>query len=84
MSAVFSKLFTLFLSKIAKIAVFAVCCEISTAEVRLRFSLVRKCRSAIAELRCASTESKSLLRKFRCVSEITKIKLPILRCAFIG
>ena len=51
-----------FLPKIAN-AVFALCCEISIAEVRLRFNLVRKCRSAIAELRCASTESKSSLRK---------------------
>ena len=56
----------LFFSRISKKnAVFALCCEISIAEVRLRFSLVRKCGSAIAELRCASTESKSLLPKLR-------------------
>ena len=61
-----------FLPKIAKNAVFALCCEISIAEVRLRFNLVRKCRSAIAELRYASTESKSSLRKLRCASEIKK------------
>ena len=72
MLAFFSKLFTLFLSKIEKNAEFALCCEISIAEVRLRFSLVRKRRSATAELHCASTESKSLLRKLRWASEIKK------------
>ena len=76
MSAFFSKLFTLFQFKIAKNAEFALRCEISIAEVRLRFHLVRKCRSAIAEFRCASTESKSLLRKLHCASENK------LNCAF--
>ena len=71
-----------FLPKIVKNAIFALCCEISIAEVRLRFNLGRKCRSAIAELRCASTESKSSLRKLCCASEIKKIQLRILRCAF--
>ena len=84
MPAFLSKLFTFFLPKIAKNAVFALFCEISVAEVRLRFNLVQKCCSAIAELRCASTESKSSLWKLRCASEIKKIKLRILRCAFIG
>ena len=84
MSGLFSKLFTLFSSKIAKNAVFALCCEISIAEVGLRFYLVQKCRSAIAELRCASNELKSSLRKLRCASESKKIKLRILRCAFTG
>ena len=84
MWAFFSESFALFLSKIAKNAVFAVCCVISIAEVMLRINLIRKCRSAIAELRCASTESKSSLRKLCYVSEITKIKLRILRCAFTG
>ena len=51
---------------------------------RLCFNLVRNYRYAIAELRYASTESKSLLRKLRCASEIQKIKLCILRCAFTG
>ena len=51
--------YLLFLSKITKNAVFALCCEISIAEVRLRFNMVRRC-STIAELRCASIESKSL------------------------
>ena len=74
MSAFFSKLFTLFLSKIAKNAVFALCREISIAEVKLRFNLVRKCRSAIAELLCASAESKSSLGKLRCASGIQNIK----------
>ena len=74
MSALFSKLFTQFLSKIAKNAVFALCCELSIAEVKLCFNLVRKCRSAIAELRCTSTESKSLLQNLRCASDIKKIK----------
>ena len=55
-----------FLSQIAKNAVFALCCEIHFAEGRLRFNLVRKCRSAIAELYCASPKSKSSLRKLRC------------------
>ena len=64
MSAFFSILFTIFfLSKIEKNAVFAFCCDILVTEVRLRFNLVRKCRSAISELRCAL--------------EIKKIKLPI-------
>ena len=66
------QLFALFLSQMAKNAVFALCCEISIAEVRLHFNLVRKCRSAIAELRCASTDSKSLLRKLLYASEIKK------------
>ena len=80
MSAFFSKLFALFLSKIAKNAVFALCCEISIAEVRLRFNLAQKCRSAMAELRCASTESKSSLQKLRCASEMKK-KLNSAFCA---
>ena len=50
----------------------------------MRFNLVQKRCSAIAELRCASIESKSLLRKLRCASEVKKIKSPILRCAFTG
>ena len=55
------------------------------AEVnRLRFTLVQKCRSAIAELHCASTESKSSLWKLRSASEIKIIQLSILRCAFTG
>ena len=70
MLAFFSKLFTLFLFIIAKSLVFALRCKISIAEVRLRFNLVRKCHSLIAELRCASTELKSLLRKLRCAFEI--------------
>ena len=35
------------------------------------------------ELRCSSTESKSSLWKLRCASEIKKIKLRILHCAFV-
>ena len=66
MSAFFSKLITLFQSKIAKNAVFALCCKILIAKVRLGFNLVRKCRSAVAELLCALTESKSSLRMLRC------------------
>ena len=84
MSAFYSNLFILFLSKIAKNAVFALCCEISIAEVRLRDDLVPKCCSAIAELRCVSIESKNSSQKFRCTSEIKKINLRILRCAFTG
>ena len=66
----FCKLFTLFFSKITKNTVFPLHYEISIAEVMLRFNLAQKCRSAIAELRCASTKSKSLLRKLRCASEL--------------
>ena len=73
-----------FRMKLQKNAVFALCCEISVAEVKLRFNLVRKYCFAIAGLRCASTESKISLRKLRCASEIKKIKLRILRCAFTG
>ena len=72
MLTLFSKLFTLFLSKIAKNAMFLWCCEISIAEVWLRFNLIRHLRSAIAELRCASTESKSSMRKLRSASNIKK------------
>ena len=84
MSAFLSILFALFLSKIAKNAVIALCCEISIAEVRLHFNLVQKCHFAIAELCCASTEPKSSLRKLHCNSKILKIKLRILHCAFTG
>ena len=66
-----------FLSQIAKNAVFALCCEISVTQARLRFNLVRKCRSAIAELRCASIELKSSLRS---CAELQKLKK--LNCAF--
>ena len=44
------QLFALFLSQIAKNAVFALFCEISIVEVRLRVNLVQKCRSAISEI----------------------------------
>ena len=50
----------------------------------MRFDLVRKSHSAIAEFRCTSTESKRSLRKLRCASENTAIKLRILCCAFSG
>ena len=82
MSTFFSMLFALFLSQIATNVIFALCCEISIAEVRLRFCLVRKCRSAIGQLRCALAESKNSLQKFRCASEIQKFELRISRCAF--
>ena len=74
MSAFFSKLFTLFQSKIAKNAIVALCCEISIVEVRLRLNLVRECCSAIAELRYILTKSKTSLQKLCCTSEIQKIK----------
>ena len=61
-----------FCLKSQKNAVFSLHCEISIAEIRLRLNLVRKCRSAITELRCASIKSKSSLRKLRCASEIKK------------
>ena len=73
MSAFFSKLFTFFMSKIAKNAVFALCCEISIAKVRLRFNLLQKSCSAIDDLRCASTHSQSSLRKLRCIHKIKKL-----------
>ena len=72
MPAFFNKLFTLFLPKIAKNALIALCCEILIAKVKLLFNLVQKRLSAIAEMRCASTESKTSLRKLRCASEIKK------------
>ena len=58
MSAFFNKLFTLFLSDadFTKNEVFALCCEISIAEVKLRFNLIRKSHFAIVELHWASTE----------------------------
>ena len=84
MSAFFSKLFTLFPSKIAKTAVLALCCKVLTEEGRLGINLVRKCSSVTAELLCASTESKRPLRKLYRTFEIKKNKLRILRCAFTG
>ena len=45
-------------------------CESSIAQVGLRFDLVQKSCSTIAELHCASTQFKSLLcRMLRCNSE---------------
>ena len=66
--------------KITKNAVFALCCEISIAEIRLHSWY----ENAVTQLHCASTESKSPLRKLRCASEIKKIKTRISRCAFTG
>ena len=43
---------------------------------RLRFHLVQKSESAIAEFVYALTELKDSLRKLRCTSETRKIKLP--------
>ena len=73
MSAFFSKLFIFFISKIAKNAVFAFFCEISIAKVRLRFNLLQKSCSTTDDLRCASTESQSSLRKLRWVHKLKKI-----------
>ena len=72
MSTFFGKFFALFLSHLAKNAVFALCCKNSIAEVRLRFNLVQKCRSRIAEV--------ALCFK----NNIKKTKLRTLRCAFTG
>ena len=47
--------YLLFSVKIAKNVVFALCYEISIAEVRLRFNLVR---NAVPQLRCASEIKK--------------------------
>ena len=73
-----------FLSKLTKNAVFALYYKISIAEVGLRFNLVWKCCSAIAQLHCTLNESKSLLWKLLCASEIKKIKLRFLHRAFTG
>ena len=54
------------------------------AEIWLRFDLEQKSRSAFAEMRCASTESKSLQRKLRDASENIKFKVCLLFCAFNG
>ena len=62
-----------FRSKIAKNAVFTLCCQTSIAEVGLRCNLVQKCHSAIAKLGCASTELKSSLQKLCCASKIKNI-----------
>ena len=62
---------------------FELCCEISIAEVKFHFNSVRNCRSAIAELRCASTESTKI-HCGSCALEIKKIKLRILRFTFTG
>ena len=54
------------------------------AELWLCFDIVRKSRSAIAELRYTSIESKSLLQKLLCISENTKFKVRLLFCALNG
>ena len=54
------------------------------AELWLCFDLVRKSRSAIAEMRYASIESKRLLRKLRCASENVMFKVRLLFRAFNG
>ena len=75
MSAFFSKLLAILLSKIVKNAIFELGCEILILEVLLCFNLVQKCCFAIVELRYASTESKNFLRKLRCFQKLKIIKL---------
>ena len=77
MSSLFSKLFTLFQSKIAKNAVFALCCEISIAEVGLRFNLVK---NAVLQLwNCVALQ---LNQKVDCGSCAALQKAKKLNCAF--
>ena len=83
MSIFFSKLLAL-LTPMCKNTEFVLCFVHLIAEVRLRFGLVQKSRSAIVQLHCALTELKSRLRKLRCASENKKLKLRILPCAFIA
>ena len=68
--AFFRKLFTLFLSKIQKNVIIALCSEISIVEVRLASTWYE---NAALQLPCSSTESKSSLRKLLGVSEIKKL-----------
>ena len=85
MSAFFSKLFILYQSKIAKNAVFAMCCEILIAEVRLCFNLVRKCRSAIANYVALQQNQKVYWGSFAALQKLKQLyTLLILRCAFTG
>ena len=75
MSAFFSKLFTLFLSKIAKIAICALMVKFQLRKLSCALTWYE---NAVPHLRnCVATESKSSLRKLRCDSEIKK-----LNCAF--
>ena len=93
MSVFFSKLFTLFQSKIAKNAVFALCCEISNTEVRLRFNLVRKClpqlRNCVAlqlnqKVHCGSCAALQKLKKVNCAFYAALLLVEkSLRCAFV-
>ena len=68
-----------FCLKIAKNAVFALCCEISIAELMLRFNLVRKCRSAFTN--CVALQPN---QKVHCGSCATLQKLKKLNCAFFA
>ena len=73
-----------FLPKIAKNSVFALCREISIAEVRLHFNLVRKCQSAITEVRLCFNlvrKCRSAIAKLHCASTESKSLLWKLRCA---
>ena len=67
MSAFYSKLFILFLSKIAKNAVFALYCEISITELGCALTLYKK---AVTQLRnyVALQLNQKVHRKLRCVS----------------
>ena len=79
MSTFFSKLFALFLSKIAKNAAFALRCEISIAEVGLRLTWYD---NAVPQLRnCAALQ---LNQKVPCGSCAALQKLKKLNCALTG
>ena len=80
MSDFFGKLFALFQSKSQKMLYLH--CVVKLQSRKLDYALTWY-KNAIPELRCASTESRSL-RKLRCASDIKKIQLRILRCAFTG
>ena len=80
MSAFFNKVFTLFLSKIEKNAIFTFCSEISIAEVRLRFNLVENIVSqlqkcvALQKLICAFCAAFLLVEKVvaRCCAALLR------------
>ena len=80
MSVCFSKLLPSFCLKLQKHFVFG---NILIGKVRLRFDLVPKSRSAIAEVALRfKWVKKFFFRELSCRLENEKMKLRILRCAF--
>ena len=83
MLAFFSKLCTLFQTKIAKTAVFALCCEISIA--KLIGCALTWYENGVPQLwNCVALQLNQKAHCRSCASEIKQIKLRILRCAFTG